>query len=225
MIGTVAATLAHGRGPGLPSPPRHRRPRGAADVAAVVRMSVAAALLGAVAYGVWWLADDLRPRAVGSGGEPWAPLSRRARPPTPAGVWALGVPEARQIVDLSEPASGAVAASAPGRMYDPAMGTPSHRNAPFVPITRMWDVRPHARACAAPPRRGGRLVALIELLMSAAIVSVVLFAILVLLDTSARLVPQDQAARQRNPGVPGGLHRMTRDYARRTPWSAATATR
>jgi hypothetical protein len=65
-----------------------------------VRMSAAAALLGAVSYGVWWLADDALGRAL------WAQAVSvtagvLAGTATYAGaVWALGVPEAKQIVDL-----------------------------------------------------------------------------------------------------------------------------
>ena len=41
-----------------------------------------------------------RPRALGTGRQPSARASPPARPSTAAVVWALGVPEARQIVDL-----------------------------------------------------------------------------------------------------------------------------
>jgi putative peptidoglycan lipid II flippase len=67
---------------------------------AVVRMSVAAALLGVVSYGVWWAFDNALGRAL------WAQavsLSAGVAAGTgvyAATVWALKVPEAKQIVDV-----------------------------------------------------------------------------------------------------------------------------
>jgi hypothetical protein len=63
-------------------------------------MSAAAALLGAASYGVWWLADDLLGRAlwaqvVSVGAGVLAGVAAYG-----AAVWALGVPEAKQIVDV-----------------------------------------------------------------------------------------------------------------------------
>jgi putative peptidoglycan lipid II flippase len=73
---------------------------GARTLAAVLRMLAAGALLGAVAYGGWWLLDDLLGRAL------WAQVVSVGAGVTLGSaayglvVWALRVPEARQIWNL-----------------------------------------------------------------------------------------------------------------------------
>jgi putative peptidoglycan lipid II flippase len=69
-------------------------------LAAVLRMLAAAALLCVVSYGVWWVLDDalgraLWAQAISVGGGVAAGTAVYG-----AAVWMLGVPEAKQIVDL-----------------------------------------------------------------------------------------------------------------------------
>jgi putative peptidoglycan lipid II flippase len=74
--------------------------QGRQTLSAVARMLVGAALLGTIAYGAWWVLDDLLGRAL------WAQLvSVGAGVLAGVGaygatVWALGVPEVKQIVDV-----------------------------------------------------------------------------------------------------------------------------
>jgi putative peptidoglycan lipid II flippase len=100
VIGTVVATL----GMAAAQAWLVRRDTGGLEgpqmAAAVVRMLAAAALMGAVSYGVWWVADDLLGRAL------WAQALAVTAGVTAgtvvygAAVWMLGVPEVKQIVEL-----------------------------------------------------------------------------------------------------------------------------
>jgi len=100
VIGTVAATLAMA---GLQAYLVRRDTHGLEGprmIAAVVRMSAAAAMLGAVSYGVWWLADDLLGRALWAQAISVGAGVLAGSAVYAAAVWALRVPEARQIVDV-----------------------------------------------------------------------------------------------------------------------------
>ena len=100
VLGTVVGTLGMTLMQGLLLRPELHGIEGRATLLAIVRMLVAAAVLGAVAYGVWAGLDDLLGRAllaqaVAVGGAISAGLVAYA-----AAVSALGVAEARQIRDL-----------------------------------------------------------------------------------------------------------------------------
>jgi putative peptidoglycan lipid II flippase len=69
-------------------------------LAATAKIVVASALLGAVAYGIWWLLDDLLGRSLlaqiaSVGGALTLGSAAYA-----AAVLAMRIPEARQILDL-----------------------------------------------------------------------------------------------------------------------------
>jgi hypothetical protein len=63
-------------------------------------MSAAAAVLGAVSYGVWWIADDVLGRALWAQAVSVSAGVLAGIAVYAGAVWALGVPEAKQIVDL-----------------------------------------------------------------------------------------------------------------------------
>ena len=100
VLGTVVGTV----GMALAQAWLVRRDTGGVEgtriIAALARMLAAAAAMGAVAYGVWWLVDDLVGRSliaqiasVGAG-------TLAGTAVYGAVVWALRVPEARQIAQL-----------------------------------------------------------------------------------------------------------------------------
>ena len=100
VIGTVVGTL------GLASLQAYLVRRdtngleGARMVAALTRIAAAATLMGFVLYGVWWVADDVLGRALWAqilavGGAVVAGAGAYG-----AAIWALRVPEARQIAAL-----------------------------------------------------------------------------------------------------------------------------
>jgi putative peptidoglycan lipid II flippase len=100
VIGTVIGTLAMSSAQAWLVRRDTHGLEGARTLAALLRMLVGAALLGAVSYGAWWLLDDLLGRAlwaqivsVGTGVGLGAAVYGAA-------VWVLGVPEARQIWNL-----------------------------------------------------------------------------------------------------------------------------
>jgi prepilin-type N-terminal cleavage/methylation domain-containing protein len=72
--------------------------------------------------------------------------------------------------------------------------------------------------------RDQRGFTLIELLITATLLSVVLLAILALLDTSARIAPQDQERGDVLRESQTGLHRMTRELRQAHTLAATTAT-
>ena len=100
VIGTVVATVGMASAQAWLLRRETHGLEGRRTLAAVLRMTAAAALLGAVSYAGWWLIDDLLGRAlwaqflsvgvgIGLGVAAYA-----------AAVWALRVPEARQIWNL-----------------------------------------------------------------------------------------------------------------------------
>jgi len=100
VIGTVVATVAMAGAQAYLVRRDTHGLEGPRMLAALMRMLVAAAAMGAVAYGVWWLVDDIVGRSllaqivsVGAG-----TLAGTAVYGTI--VWALGVPEAKQIATL-----------------------------------------------------------------------------------------------------------------------------
>jgi putative peptidoglycan lipid II flippase len=100
VIGTVVGTLGMAGAQAYLVRRDTHGLEGGRMIFAVVRMSAAAALLGIVSYGVWWIVDDVLGRAL------WAQALSvtagvLAGSAVYAGaVWALGVPEAKQIVEL-----------------------------------------------------------------------------------------------------------------------------
>jgi hypothetical protein len=68
--------------------------------AAIARMAAAAVVMGFVLYGVWWAVDDALGRAL------WAQVVSVGSSCVAGAavygaiVWALGVPEARQILEI-----------------------------------------------------------------------------------------------------------------------------
>jgi putative peptidoglycan lipid II flippase len=100
VIGTVVGTIGMALAQAWFLRPDLRGVEGAATLAAVLRMLVAAAALAAAAYGVWWGLDDvlggaLWAQAVSVGTAILAGTAVYA-----AAVWALRIEEARQIVRL-----------------------------------------------------------------------------------------------------------------------------
>jgi putative peptidoglycan lipid II flippase len=100
VIGTVVGTVGMTAMQGLLLRPDLGGIEGRATLDAILRMLVAAALLGGVAYGGWWALDEalgraLWAQAVAVGAAIVAGLAVYA-----AAVWALGIREARQIRDL-----------------------------------------------------------------------------------------------------------------------------
>jgi putative peptidoglycan lipid II flippase len=100
VIGTVVGTVGMTAMQGLLLRPDLGGIEGRATLAAVLRMLAAAALLGAVTYGIWWVLDEALGRglwaqvvAVGVGIVAGLAVYATA-------VWALGIREARQIRDL-----------------------------------------------------------------------------------------------------------------------------
>jgi hypothetical protein len=97
VIGTVAGTLVMTVAQGAILRRRLGGIEGAALLASTARIFVAGALLGAVSYGAWLGLDDalgrsLAAQAIAVGAASGAGLVVYA-----GAVWALGVPEARQI--------------------------------------------------------------------------------------------------------------------------------
>ena len=97
VIGTVAGTIAMCTAQGFILRGMLGGVEGPETLSVVVRMLAAAALLGAVSYGAWLGLDDLLGRSFGAqlvamGGALVAGFAAYA-----AAVWALRVPEARQI--------------------------------------------------------------------------------------------------------------------------------
>jgi hypothetical protein len=100
VIGTVVGTLGMA---GLQAYLVRRDTHGLEGpkmIAAVARMSAAAALLGAVSYGVWWIADDVLGRALWAQAVSVGAGVLAGSIVYAAAVWVLRVPEAKQIVDL-----------------------------------------------------------------------------------------------------------------------------
>lgn len=100
VIGTVVGTVGMCVAQGLMLRGDLGGIDGARTLAAGVKMLAAAAALGVVSYGVWWLADQelgraLAAQAVSLGVAIFAGIAAYA-----AGVWLLRIPEARQIVGL-----------------------------------------------------------------------------------------------------------------------------
>jgi putative peptidoglycan lipid II flippase len=100
VIGTVVGTIGMALAQAWFLRPDLRGVEGAATLAAVLRMLVAAAALAAAGYGVWWVLDDVL------GGALWAQAASvgaailAGTAVYAAAVWALRIEEARQIVRL-----------------------------------------------------------------------------------------------------------------------------
>jgi putative peptidoglycan lipid II flippase len=96
VVGTLGMTIAQGwllRGElgGID---------GARTVGAVLRMLAAAALLCAISYGVWWALDRALGRALGAQAVSVGAGIAAGSVAYAAAVWALRIPEARQIREL-----------------------------------------------------------------------------------------------------------------------------
>ena len=100
VIGTVVGTLGMAGLQALLVRRDTHGLEGGRMIAALLRMTVAAALLGVVSYGVWWLADDLLGRALWAQAVAVGAGVLAGTAVYGAAVWALRVPEARQIVDV-----------------------------------------------------------------------------------------------------------------------------
>jgi putative peptidoglycan lipid II flippase len=100
VVGTVVATMAMTIAQGLLLRPELGGVEGRRSLENVIRMAAAAAALGAVSYGVWWVIDQELGRAL------WAQIVSVGTAITAglvvyaAGVWLLKVPEAQQIKEL-----------------------------------------------------------------------------------------------------------------------------
>jgi putative peptidoglycan lipid II flippase len=100
VIGTVVGTLAMAGAQAWLVRRDTGGLEGARMIAAVTRMSAAAALMGVVLYGVWWLADDLLGRALWAQAASVTAAVAAGTAVYGAAVWALGVPEAKQIAAI-----------------------------------------------------------------------------------------------------------------------------
>ena len=93
VVGTVGMTLAQGA--------LLRRDlrgiEGAATLAAVARITIASAALAGVAYGVWWLLDDVLGRSLVAQAASLGAGIAAGFGVYALAVWAMRVPEARQI--------------------------------------------------------------------------------------------------------------------------------
>jgi putative peptidoglycan lipid II flippase len=100
VVGTVVATMAMTIAQGLLLRPELGGVEGRRSLENVIRMAAAAAALGAVSYGLWWVIDQELGREL------WAQIVSVGTAITAgivvyaAGVWLLKVPEAQQIKEL-----------------------------------------------------------------------------------------------------------------------------
>jgi putative peptidoglycan lipid II flippase len=100
VVGTVAGTVTMCLAQGWLLRGELGGVEGARTAAAALRMLIAAALLGVVAYGVWRGLDELLGRAFLSQALAVLAAIAAGAGAYAAAVWVLRVPEARQIRDL-----------------------------------------------------------------------------------------------------------------------------
>jgi putative peptidoglycan lipid II flippase len=100
VIGTVVGTVAMAGAQAYLVRRDTHGLEGGRMISAVARMSAAAALLGAVSYGVWWIADDMLGQALWAQAVSVTAAVAAGSAVYAGSVWALGVPEAKQIVEL-----------------------------------------------------------------------------------------------------------------------------
>ncbi len=100
VIGTVAGTVVMCVAQGLILRGELGGVEGATTLAAALRMLVAGALLGAVAYGTWYGLDELLGRALAAQALSVLAAIAAGFAAYAAAVWVLRVPEARQVRQL-----------------------------------------------------------------------------------------------------------------------------